>query len=438
MKTMTVLRRAALLLTLATCTPTAARAQLANTMPAALGMGENYTAAARGYAAVAWNPANLGLPDGPSASAMLGATRLAGGLGPVTLSDLHRYQDETVPLDVRERWLADIRQAGGQTGGAGVDVGWAAFQVGRFAAQLSTSGRAVNDVSPGFAQLLLVGNADDAGNPLDIDLGGSVVDAEAYSTGAVSFAVPLPRPPGVTALAIGVTAKYTIGHALARTGGSTGQAGADPAGMELSFPLAYTPVVHDGNRYWVRSGGGFGVDVGAALRAGDLTVSAVVQNVVSTFEWDLDRLRYRPLELVFREDETETDTDWQPMTGAPAETRALVADATFRPSFAAGVAWRQSAALLVAADARLGSGDGMATRPPVHAGIGMEYRPVRWLPLQAGTAWVRTADERDGMQFAGGAGIQLGSFTISASGARRRAGPASETMFMVSLLAHTF
>jgi hypothetical protein len=270
MKMTTMLRRATMPM-LAICVPAAAGAQLANTMPAAMGMGENYTAAARGYAAVAWNPANLGLSNGPSASAMLGATRLAGGLGPVTLADLHRYQDESVPLDVRQRWLADIRQAGGQTGGAGFDVGWAAFQVGRFAAQLSTSGRAVNDISPGFAQLLLVGNADDAGNPLDIELGGSTVDAEAYSTGAVSFAIPLPRPQGVTAIAIGVTAKYTIGHALARTAESVGQAGSDPAGMELSFPLAYTPVVYDGNRYWIRSGGGFGVDVGAALRAGDWT-----------------------------------------------------------------------------------------------------------------------------------------------------------------------
>jgi hypothetical protein len=107
---------------------TPAAAQIANALPAAMGMGDNYTAVARGYAAVAWNPAGLGMSGGPQASASIGALRVLGGMGPVTLSDLRDWQGELVPLDVRERWLADIRSAGGQTGAAGFDFNLAAFQ----------------------------------------------------------------------------------------------------------------------------------------------------------------------------------------------------------------------------------------------------------------------------------------------------------------------
>lgn len=425
-----------LLLSLAVAAPAAG--QLANTAPAALGMSENYTAVARGYTAVAWNPANLGLSGGPRASAMIGATRVGAGLGPVTLGDLHRYQDETVPLAVRQQWLADIGRAGGQTGGAGFDITWAAVQTGRFAAQLSSSGRALNDIAPGMAELILLGNADDQGNLRDIDIGGSFIDGQAYSTGAVSYALPLPAPAGIDRLALGITAKYTIGHALAVSQESVGQTTADPLHVHISFPLAYTPINHDGGQYWIRSGGGFGLDAGVGVEVGQWAFSAVGQNLINTFEWNHDRLRYRPLEFVFSDTDREASVDWRPLGDAPAELRERVDAATFRPSLSVGAAMRHSPALLVAADARLGTLDGMATRPPVHAGVGVEYRPLPWLPIQAGTSWVRSGNDRSGVQMAGGVGFQLGSFLVSASAARRHVGAGRENAFMASLLSHNF
>lgn len=431
-----VLGAAALLLTLSAAAP--ATAQLASTTPAAMGMSDNYTAVARGYAAVAWNPANLGLTAGPRASATIGATHVRAGLGPVSLSDLNRYQGATVPLAVRQRWLADIQRAGGQAGGAGFDVTWAALQTGRFAAQLSSSGRAVNDISPGLAELILLGNADEHGNPRDIELGGSAVDAQAYSTGAISHAFPLAPPAGISRLAIGITASYTIGHLLAVSRESVGEATADPLGMRISFPLAYTPVSHDGSRYRIRSGGGFGLDLGVGVEVGPWTVSAVGQNLVSTFAWDHDRLRYRPLDLAFSDTATDASVGWQPLSEAPAEARALVDAATFKPSFSLGAALRHSPALLVSADARIGTSDGMATRAPVHAGVGVEYRPMPRLPLHTGLSWIRTGKDHSGLQLAAGLGLQLGSFLVSASAARRNAGLRNENLFMVSLLSHAF
>lgn len=409
--------------------------QVANTSPAALGLSESFTAVARGYEAVAWNPAALGMTGGPNASATIGAVGALAGMGPVTLRDLADHQGETVPLDVRQRWLDRIVREGGQSGAAGFDFTWAAFQVGRFAAQVSSSGRTLNDISPGFAELILMGNADAEGNPRDIALGGAIIDANAYSTAAVSYGTPLNIATLPGRLAIGVTAKYTIGHLLAVSEESAGSATAEPIGMELRFPLAYTPVVYDGGSYWIRSGAGFGLDIAAAYEAGRLSVAVIAQNLVNTFEWNPQRLRYRPLEMVFSETTLDTDTEWRPFTEAPADLRALVDAATFNPSVTVGAALRWSPQLLVAADARIGSMDGMMTRPPVHAGAGVEYRPLPWLPLQAGAAFVRQSDQHEGLQYSGGLGLQLGSFHVSGAALRRTSG---ETAFMLSLLSHTF
>jgi hypothetical protein len=414
-----------------------AAGQQANAVPAALGMGDNYTAVARGYAAALWNPAALGLASGPSASATLVTVGGLAGMGPVTLRDLADYEGETVPLTVRQRWLADIVRDGGQAGGAGFDVTWAAFQVGRLAGQVSTSGRTLNDISPGFAELILMGNADVDGEPRDIGLGGSVIDGNAHSTFSLSWGMPLTGWPATGRVALGMTAKYTIGHVLGVSQESVGQATADPVGMSLSFPLAYTPVQED-DRYWIRSGAGFGIDIAVAYETPRLVVAAVAHNVVNTFSWDPRRLRFRPLELVFSDSTVDSSTDWQPFTEAPDELRALVDESTFRPSLTVGAALRHSPRLLIAADARIGRTTGMSTRPPVHAGTGVEYRPLAWLPLQAGAAFVRLSERREGFQLGGGAGIELGSFTISASAARRATARGRETAFMISLLSHTF
>jgi hypothetical protein len=415
-----------------------AAAQLANTLPAAMGMADNYTAVARGYAAVAWNPAALGMLGGPRASASIGGLRVAGGMGPVTLRDLSTWQDRTVPLDVRERWLADIRREGAQSGGAGFDIVVATFQAGRFAAQVSTSGRSLTDITPGVAEIILVGNADDDGNLSELDLGGSLVDANVYSTGAISYGMPVLHLANAARLSVGMTVKYTIGHVLGVSQQSVGGATAEPARTAFSFPFAYTPVVHSGNRYYIRSGSGFGVDLAAGYEMGPLSVAAVVQNAFNSFEWDHSRLRYRPLDLIFEDGEVETSVDWQPMSEAPAELRARVADATFDPSVSIGAAYQLLPQLLLSADARAGSTGGMMTRPPNHIGAGAAYSPVRWLPLHAGASWVSLGNGHSGIQLAGGLGFQLGSFLVSGSAMRRHVGLGAENMFMVNLLSHTF
>ena len=91
-----------------------ASAQMPSASTAALGMGENYTALARGYNAVAWNPALLGLYGNPRTSLTLVPVRIVAGLDPVKLADFADFQNKVVPdavkvtAEINRRVLAEL------------------------------------------------------------------------------------------------------------------------------------------------------------------------------------------------------------------------------------------------------------------------------------------------------------------------------------------
>lgn len=66
--------------------------QLPQASAAALGMGYNTTAWARGFAAVANNPAGLAHRDSPGFSIAILPISLGSGLGPVGLEDLTAWE----------------------------------------------------------------------------------------------------------------------------------------------------------------------------------------------------------------------------------------------------------------------------------------------------------------------------------------------------------
>jgi Family of unknown function (DUF5723) len=413
-------------------------AQQANASPAALGMGENFSAVARGYNAVAWNPAALGLSGNPATSAMIGTFQVQGGMSPIALSDVAPYADAVVPDGVKAQWLADIQRDGRQAVAAGADMTWATLQTGRFALQVSSTARAMNDISPGFAELVLFGNVDEEGNAKTLDLSGSAIDMNVHSSIALSYGMPILVRADGSRLAVGVTAKHTVGHGLAVSERATGAATTDPVAIEFAFPIAFSPVVREGESNQLKSGSGFGMDLAVAYERGRLVLAAVAQNVVNSFAWDPTLLEYSPAEVVFDDSESETRFESEPLTSAPASVRERVAGLQFNPSLTLGAMLRSTPRLTLAADARIGSTTGMSTRAPVHIGAGAEYRPLNWLPLQLGGAYVRTAPDRDGVQLTGGLGVQLGGFMLSVSGARRNVANNTENALMITLLSHSF
>jgi hypothetical protein len=147
------LSAAALVLAVAVTQPVSA--QLATSSTASLGMGDNFTGVARGFSAIAWNPANLGLTGNPGSSFQFLTLRGIAGVDPVTLKDIKDYQGKVVPTEVKQSWLDQINTEGSQQGTSGFDGNWLSLQIGKLGFQASTSGRAVANISPGIARLLL-------------------------------------------------------------------------------------------------------------------------------------------------------------------------------------------------------------------------------------------------------------------------------------------
>src|SRR5512143_2783465 len=122
--------------------------QLPSASTAGLGFADSYTAAARGYNAIALNPANLALPGNPDASLAFFPARALTGLGPVTLSELADYGGKLLPDNVRSDWLTRIRAASsGEQGDIGADLTLAAVQVRRVGFQLSSTAHGVTSLN---------------------------------------------------------------------------------------------------------------------------------------------------------------------------------------------------------------------------------------------------------------------------------------------------
>jgi hypothetical protein len=388
-------------------------------------MGGNFTAVARGYAALAWNPATLGLPDGPDFSLSLAPVTAITGLAPIGLGDLGAFGGDTVPRLTRERWLAEIEGRNGQRGGAGADVTYLALSVGRFALQLSTSGRAATDLSVGAAELLLFGNAGRAGVPCACGVDGSSLTGTLVSTAAVGFGIPIGG--GVaTRTSLGATLHYSVGHALLH-GIDLGSVTTADAAVHLRFPVVTS---HAAAHLTSRLGSGIGLDVGFAHQRERMTLGVSVKNVLQTFAWDESKLRYAPASAIFDADTQEADFDLGPFEKAPEVLRSFVTSQRFRPRIVGGVALTPNDRLTLSADlrVRLGGDSRLDPAPALHAGAGAALRlPV--VSLQAGGAALN-----DGYQIGGGIELALGPIRLGSSLLHRDTGSSTGLVAMLALV----
>ena len=77
-----------------------------------------------------------------------------------------------MPDAVRDEWLAQVLEAGGQTGSVSAGGTPIALTIGPVGIQVSSRASAeVADLSTDAAELLLYGNAGRTGEPRDFDLG---------------------------------------------------------------------------------------------------------------------------------------------------------------------------------------------------------------------------------------------------------------------------
>lgn len=388
------------------CLAAPASAQLPQASAAALGLGYNMTASARGFAAVANNPAGLAMANSPAFSLAIPAVAVEAGLGPVTLANLVDYDNQVVPESVKAAWLSDVAAAGGQGGSAGAGVSLA-FNVGSLGVQLSSQAGGDISLGPDAVELLLYGNAGRSGEPGDFDLDGSAVDGYVVSTAALAYGLQAsPR------LHLGVTGKYMVGSGLVlgRDDGTT--LNSDPLGADIRFPMLFPTYPDD--EFAFNNGSGVGFDVGAIWVGPGLTLGATIQNVMSTFAWDIEGFSYSPGEAFFDLGDSDSNFDELPASGAPRVLLDAVDELTMKPVFSAGAEMTLSPMLRLSADVRKRVSGGLTFGPDFHMGVGAELSALSFLPLRA-----HVAAMSGGVQLGGGASLVLGPVNLSAAGAYR-------------------
>src|SRR5438552_4290215 len=277
------MRRVGCAVMLSGITATAANGQLPNASTAAFARGGNFTAVARGFEAVAWNPANLAMPGRPSVS--FGAIIAGGnmGLAPIDFTMLHKFSGQLIDSARRVWWIDQALLAGGQRLRADLGVTPIAFSIGPVGFQYGGSVYSTTNLSPDAWEAVLFGNAgNNGGQPKTLDFTGTSVRVGAFSAVALSYAhsIPINITNGLLAdehAAIGVTAKYVMGHALviAQDEGST-FGGSD---ILLRFPVILPDSTFNGTL-----GNGVGADVSAAWAGGPWKVGMLAENVFNGFK----------------------------------------------------------------------------------------------------------------------------------------------------------
>jgi len=412
--------------------PAVAAAQLPSASVAAHAMAGNFTAIARGYEAVAWNPANLALKGRPPFSIGLGVLGGSLGLDPVDFRALSRFSGDTVPTVTRQEWVNQARLSGGQHGRLDGGVTPIALSIASVGVHLGTTTYTNATLSPDAWEAMLFGNAgNNAGQPKEIDLTGTSVRAGVVSAVAMSaaFGLPIRFTGGIMKneqFAIGLTGKYVMGNGIvvAQDLGSVLGTGGE---LEFEFPMIVPDSSFNGN-----IGNGVGIDVGLAWSAGAWRVGLMAENVFSTFRWDTLRLAAISGVGYFSFDSSSTDFETQrAFSEAPAALRDLVANQRYYPTISLGTAFRPMGSMTLTADFRtnLGGDDAIVVGPRTRMGVGMEWRVLSFLPLRGGVASVT-----DGWQAGAGFGLRFFGYELGVSSSIRRRGTANESGLMVGLM----
>jgi hypothetical protein len=424
------MRRLPLALALASIGAAPLAAQLPNASTAAFAMGGNFTAMARGFEAVAWNPANLAMPGRPFIS--FGAAIAGGnmGLAPIDFTTLHKFSGKVVDSATRASWIDKAKLAGGQR--ANIDGGLTpiAFTLGPVGFQYGGSVYTNVNLSPDAWESWLFGNAgNNGGQPKTLDFTGTSVRIGAFSAAALSYAhgIPINLTNGILPdehAAIGVTAKYVMGHALviAEDNGST-FGGSD---ILLRFPV----ILPDSN-YNGTLGNGTGVDLSLAWSGGPWKMGVLAENVFNAFKWDTTVLAFAPGTGGFVQNSSSTNFDQQPYATAPKALRDIVAAQAFKPAVSVGAALKVTGSLTLTADMKttLGGEEAIVVGPKSRFGIGAEWRLLPFIPLRAGVASVT-----DGWQAGAGVGVHLLGFEVGVASSIRRIGAAQQSGVMIGLV----
>ena len=276
------------------------------------------------------------------------------------------------------------------------------MSVGPVGFQVSTVGKTNASLGPDAFELAMFGNAGRTGTTRDMTLVGTGADGWGATTAALALGIPLPETKGGS-LAAGATLKYTVGHVVAAARDDGSVITASPIGIDLALPS----IVPDS--FNVNNGTGMGLDLGLAWEDSTLAVSAAVQNVFHTFQWNLDAFAFRPGTVFGNADSTSTDFDPVPAASAPSTLQSELLAQSFAPIFVLGVAYRATERISVTADLRHVSGETLVHGEGSHIGMGVELRMIPFLPLRGGLSRISGG----AVHLAAGFALELGPVHLS-------------------------
>jgi hypothetical protein len=401
-----------------------ATAQLGNASAAAAGLSGAFTARATGYNAVYWNPANLAMPGNPGFSFTLLAVDGFAGLRPIDLNRLAPYSGKEISQAVRSQWLADVVADSGQKGDLTGGVTELGLSIGSFALTVNTKASGNLNLAPDFVHAILFGNVDTTPqrNRQDLNLAGTTFRGAAYTTGALSFGLPMPRLIPLTNFAAGATVKYIVGHGLAYGEDFT-------SAIDTNVNISVPAIVTKADSANGIAGTGMGLDLGGAWTIPGFRFGVSLQNVVNTFKWDTTKLQTVSGVAVFRGDTTFTHSDTTTFSSAPASLRQKVVAQRFKPVFAAGVAFNWIPTMTVSADVRQQVGDGIEVGPQSLIAAGVEWRIIPFIPLRGGISAMT-----GGVGISGGFGIHALGYEAAVGGYLRKRNGGSEPGITVNLV----
>ncbi len=411
--------------------PALLSAQLPDPSTRALGMGDAYTSLARGYEAVAWNPAMLAATGRPSFTIGLPHVNVEFGSNAFGLSDVRKYAntylttaDKQTLLDKITGSTLDIRSfIGAQPFG---------LSVGPFALMVGTSGEVAGGISKQTAQVALFGNIPQQGGLASFSAAGSSGRAWAATTAAGSFALPFRLPVG--RLSVGVTYKYVIGNFLGTAADIGSQFSTTPFTATEAGQALYTNYAKScgtikplgTGECGGQAGKGYGVDLGGALEmTHGLTLSAVIVNALGGMTWDESRLAYdRSIRsdsqtvsgsVITTENSVVSLSSASAISADPQASQLrsdLLASADFAKLVRVGAALHRGL-LTLAAQGQLRLKEGLDTQPSQMLAVGAEYRLLGLIPLRAG-AW---SDFAGATALSAGIGLQVVGINLDVSAA---------------------
>jgi len=411
--------------------PALLQAQLADPSTRALGMGGAYTALARGYEAVAWNPAMLAAVGRPGFTIDFPHLNVEFGSNAYGLSDVKKYANTYLTTSDKQTLLDKIKDST-LTIRSLLGVAPFGLSIGPVGLLVSEAGQMSVGVGKNAVQLALFGNAPFGTSSL-FSAKGSNGTAWAATTIAGSFALPIPSPLGH--LAVGATYKYVIGNFIGRAADLGSQVAFNPlfTATEAGEAVFTNYETNCGSfkpfqsgMCGARAGTGWGVDLGGTLQlAGKgITLSAVLVNALGSMKWDESRLYYG---YTMRSDSetadgqvnpSPTDTSFTLKTAAAiaanpqaqALKNAVLANSDFSKLARVGAALR-SGPFTLAGDLQIRLKQGLDQQPSQLLSVGGEFRLLGILAFRGGAS----SDFAGATAFGGGLGLSFLGINIDGS-----------------------